>query len=230
MFDERYVFHVHTKRCGHAEYVEDEEYVKRAVELGAESIYFTDHAPFPGDPFLNRMKYEELSEYITTLKNLRKRYEGIIDLKIGLEIEYLPSFHAYYDELNDLVDIDILILGQHHSEICPGIYSFEIEDKSDEWKRLMDGQIVGTETGIFDVVAHPDRLFKREKQWTQEMRRLSEDFIDTATGKGISLEKNLASMRHKGQYWDEFWELVPVDYPIITGCDAHAVEDIQVIS
>ncbi len=230
MFDERYVFHVHTKRCGHAEDVEDEEYVKRAVELGAESIYFTDHAPFPGDPFLNRMKYEELSEYITTLKNLRKRYEGIIDLKIGLEIEYLPSFHAYYDELNDLEDIDILILGQHHSEICPGIYSFEIEDKSDEWKHLMDGQIVGTETGIFDVVAHPDRLFKREKQWTQEMRRLSEDFIDTAAGKGISLEKNLASMRHKGQYWDEFWELVPVDYPIITGCDAHVVEDIQVIS
>ena len=30
-------------------------YVKRAIELGAHSIWFSDHSPFPGDPFGNRM-------------------------------------------------------------------------------------------------------------------------------------------------------------------------------
>lgn len=44
---EKYVFHVHTKRCGHASDEPDELYIKRAVEMGAESITFTDHAPFP---------------------------------------------------------------------------------------------------------------------------------------------------------------------------------------
>ena len=125
MFDGRYVFHVHTWRCGHAEDIEDEVYVKRAVELEAEAIYFTDHAPFPGDPFRNRMKYEQLTEYISTLKSLRKQYEGSIDLKIGLEIEYLPLFQAYYEELKGRNDIDLLILGQHHSDITPGVYTFE---------------------------------------------------------------------------------------------------------
>ncbi|MBQ2577396.1 MAG: PHP domain-containing protein [Lachnospiraceae bacterium] len=42
------IFHVHTFRCGHAAEVEDEAYVKKAIELGADKITFTDHAPFPG--------------------------------------------------------------------------------------------------------------------------------------------------------------------------------------
>jgi histidinol-phosphatase (PHP family) len=53
---------VHTYRCGHAENVSDEEYIKKAISLGASGIWFTDHAPFPGDPFGNRMKYSELDE------------------------------------------------------------------------------------------------------------------------------------------------------------------------
>ena len=40
-------FHVHTYRCGHAENISDETYVKKAIELGVKSIWFTDHAPFP---------------------------------------------------------------------------------------------------------------------------------------------------------------------------------------
>ena len=48
-------FHVHTYRCGHAENISDETYVKKAIELGVKSIWFTDHAPFPDNPFGARM-------------------------------------------------------------------------------------------------------------------------------------------------------------------------------
>ena len=226
MFGEKYIFHVHTKRCGHAEDIEDEAYVRRAVELGADSIYFTDHAPFPGDPFRNRMGYDQLTEYISALKKLQNQYQGIIDLKIGLEVEYLPSFKTYYDELKGIEDIDLLILGQHHSEVSPGTYTFEKKDKSDEWKYLMEGQITGAESGFFDVIAHPDRLFKRERRWTDEMSKMAAYFIDEAANKGLTIEKNLASMRHKRQYWKEFWELVPKNVKVVTGCDAHAVDEI----
>ena len=60
------IFHVHTYRCKHASDEDDEAYVKTAVELGAKRIVFTDHAPFPGNPFDHRMQYEELPEYIGT--------------------------------------------------------------------------------------------------------------------------------------------------------------------
>ena len=35
---ERYLFHVHTFRCGHAEMVSDEEYIKKAIDLGATDL------------------------------------------------------------------------------------------------------------------------------------------------------------------------------------------------
>lgn len=52
------IFHVHTWRCRHSSAEPDEAYIQKSLELGAEKITFTDHAPFPGNPFSNRMDYE----------------------------------------------------------------------------------------------------------------------------------------------------------------------------
>ena len=221
------IFHVHTYRCGHAQDISDAEYIKRAIELGSRCITFTDHAPFPGNPFRNRMLYEQLDEYIATLKELKEIYRPQILVKIGLEIEYLPSFGRYYEELKSNDDIDVLLLGQHHAETKSGIYTFEMADKSDEWKYLMDAQVAGTETELFDAVAHPDRLFKREKIWTEEMTDKSTDFINVVRTKNTTIEKNYSSLKRKGQYWDEFWELVSKDHPIIYGCDAHFINQLM---
>lgn len=58
------IFHVHTCRCKHSSNKNDEDYVKTTLSLGVEEITFTDHWPFPGNPFKNRMDIEELTEYI----------------------------------------------------------------------------------------------------------------------------------------------------------------------
>ena len=52
----KYIFHIHTYRCGHASNESDEAYVRKAIELGAESITFTDHTPFPGDTYRFRSR------------------------------------------------------------------------------------------------------------------------------------------------------------------------------
>ncbi len=79
----------------------DEEYIKKAIKLGKTGIWFTDHAPFPGNPFGYRMDMEELPEYFDTLFSLKEKYKGILDVHIGLETEYFPSFDkdGYYKEL-----------------------------------------------------------------------------------------------------------------------------------
>lgn len=55
-------------------------------------IIFTDHAPFPHDIFTGRMRFSELQGYISTLRKLKNEYSGLIDIRIGLEIEYMRSF------------------------------------------------------------------------------------------------------------------------------------------
>lgn len=220
-----YVFHVHTYRCGHASDDSDAAYVQRAIQMGAKSIIFTDHAPFPGDPFRNRMRSAQLGEYISALKALKIAYSGEIDVHIGLEAEFLPSYLSYYVSLRNNPDIDILMIGQHFFEIRRNRYSFELNDKEREHYGLCGAICEGIDTGLFDAVAHPDRVFRRIKTWTDELSDLSGKLIQAAGSRGVWLEKNYQSMQMKRYYRSEFWNLVTDREKIVYGCDAHAVDE-----
>ena len=64
------------------------------------------------------MKYEELPEYISTLKGLKEQYQRQIKIHIGLEIEYFFGYDqsGYYQELSNNSNLEILLLGQHMAE------------------------------------------------------------------------------------------------------------------
>lgn len=220
----KYYFHVHSRRCGHAEDVSDEAYIKRALELGASDIYFSDHAPFPGNPFGNRMDYVQLPEYIHTLHNLKEQYDGIINVHIGLEIEYLPSFLSYYEELQDR--LDFMLLGQHFCEVSPLRYSFQ-DVLKDEYKYLGQSICQGMETDFFQYVAHPDRCFRYEDIWSKKCEAVAYDMIQTALHHHIILEQNLASMKQPNYYRKEFWNLLEPGNEIILGTDAHKLIDLR---
>lgn len=224
------IFHVHTRRCRHAGKTKDHEYVDKAIKLGAKRITFTDHGPFPGDPFRNRMDMSELPEYISALKELRKRYEGRIEILIGLEIEYLPLFHQYYETLRETEELDLLMLGQHFYEHEPKRYSFEDEDRREEYKGLCEAMALGIETGFFDVVAHPDRVFRKRKHFGYSESEAAEKVINAASeyrDHPIYLERNLSSMWHKNHYRRKFWKMVPDSIPVIKGYDAHSTRELD---
>ena len=208
---EKDIFHVHTFRCGHAEEINDEAYIQKAIEYGATGIWFTDHAPFPGDPFGNRMKYAELEEYISSLSHYKKTYSDSISVHIGLEIEYFPSFEAYYKELRTNADIEMLLLGQHMAETVPEKYTFSWDKerlKKEEFSALGNAIVEGIETGYFDAVAHPDRIFRRCKLWNDDMQSVSEEIIHAAQKHMIPLEINISSMTQKHHFWQQFWDTV----------------------
>ena len=222
------LFHIHTYRCRHAEDISDEMYVRKAIEVGADCITFTDHAPFPGNPFRGRMLFEELPEYLDSINNLKNKYQGRIMVRCGLETEYLPSFAEYYKELVRGVGLDLLLLGQYFYEISPGKYSFMYpEQNAYEYQGCMEAIIEGINTGIFYAVAHPDRSFRRIKHWMPECEGASMKVITAAQEKGVYLEKNFSSQHHSKHYWKEFWELIPQDNKVLQGIDAHSISDID---
>lgn len=225
------LFHIHTYRCGHAENVPDKLYIEKAITLNASEIWFTDHAPFPNDPFGGRMKYEQLNEYIDTLSELKEKYKEKINVHIGLEIEYFSRYMDYYEKLKENTNIEILLLGQHMYQIENG-YSFslpqEILDK-EEYIGLGNAIVEGMKTGLFKICAHPDRIYRRRNQnWTKEMNEIAKQIIETAHYTNTILEQNISSMRD-GLYRDEFWDLknnLNKD-KTITGLDAHYLEDLK---
>ncbi len=229
----KHLFHIHTFRCGHASYEADERYVLKAIELGANKITFTDHSPFPGNPFGNRMDIERLDEYLSSLWSLKEKYKSQIEVEVGLEVEWLPSFDSFYRELKANPKIQVMLLGQHFFEHENGEPSFmdEGEEKKKETAGCMDAMTKALDTGLFDAIAHPDRCFRRRKSWTSDMESFSAKLIDKAALKGVPLELNLSSYKHRRSkyFWKEFWALAEErGAKTIVGLDAHSTEEMQV--
>ena len=221
------LFHVHTYRCKHASNEIDEEYVLKAIQMKATDIYFTDHAPFPGNPFGNRMNIEQLDEYISSIEQLKYLYKSDINVHCGLEIEYLPTFASYYEKLHSINELDILMIGQHFCEIAPKQYSFTIKQTPLEYAESISvSTIEGISTGLFSHIAHPDRMFRHCQSWSAEMSIVSNNIISAAQEKDIILERNLSSMEN-GMYWSQFWEQVPDTVKTIYGTDAHCTDELE---
>lgn len=221
---------MHGHRCKHASEEREIEYIQKAIELGAKEIVFTDHAPFPGNPFNYRMAIEELKEYVGTLQVLQQQYKGMIEIKVGLEIEYIPTYIDYYRELKEKWKLDILLLEQYFSLLADGSYTFDLENKSDKAHYLAEGIVADMESGLFDVIAHPDQIFRRKKQWDFESVELSRQIKECAEHTGVVLEKNINNMfekKRKHLYWREFWMELPKEVKVIYGVDAHSVEEME---
>ena len=116
------------------------------------------------------------------------------------------------------------------------------DDKDSDFRKAREhlgcfsAMIEGVKTGLFDCVAHPDRCFKRCKEWTSEMENLSKELINAALEKDISLEINIGSYikLHKKIFWKKFWALVENHNQIsdkkiktIIGMDSHSTEEMK---
>lgn len=59
-------------------------------------VIFTDHAPFPGNPFRNRMDMEQLPEYIKSISELKQKYQNKIEILYGLDAHSLEDLENGY--------------------------------------------------------------------------------------------------------------------------------------
>lgn len=70
---QKFNYHSHTYRCGHADLdYTDEEYVLDYIKMGFKKMAFTDHCPEKNEIDKRetmRMKYSEKCEYLDSKKN-----------------------------------------------------------------------------------------------------------------------------------------------------------------
>ena len=57
------------------------------------------------------MDMEELPEYIESMNGLKEKFADKIEILCGLEVDYLPSYAAYYRMLAEMLGLDVLIQG-----------------------------------------------------------------------------------------------------------------------
>ena len=229
-------YHTHTYRCGHAGASTDREYVENARKNGITQLGFTDHVPVSELEFQDdeqQMDISEVDNYLESIHMLQSEYPDMTILS-GFEVEYNPMKEQFLGELRERVDY--MILGQHF--VLDGI---DQVSKNNPNYPLEYANIVcqAMESGLFDIVAHPDIFMKfRDSIKTEEGKKIflenakeaSRQICQKAKEMGIPLELNFGGIiigkkLSDGEYaypHSLFWEIAAEEkVPTLYGVDAH---------
>lgn len=252
---QKFNYHTHTYRCGHADLnMKDEEYVEEFIKMGFKKIAFTDHCPEKNEndkrPKI-RMKYSQREEYLTSIRKLKEKYEGRIEIESGYEVEYLPGEEENIRELKK--ETDKIIIGQHFIYDDRGNLKIHGTDKfsDDELIRYAHYIEKTMELGIADIIAHPDIYMLNRERFGEVEEKVANMICAAAEKYQIPLEINLCKIFNKTYFenkklnnqpiGEQRKKLINVDYPckefwkvatnynikVLYGVDAHFKEQIQ---
>lgn len=236
-FRQNFNYHTHTYRSGHSAFVSDEEMLKAAKEMGINMIGFTEHVPFPELVLPDEGKRMLLTETDNYIKSINELKESHPDMKIlvGFEAEYDPMKESFLGEMREKVDY--MILGQHF--VLSGLD--RVDPCTPEFPLIYADMVCkGIDSGLFDIVAHPDFFMRyRDLVKTEEGKKKFEEnaviaskkICERARDMGIPVEINLSQassnrILEDGNYHYPhplFWkEAAKVDGLIVVrGVDAH---------
>lgn len=238
VFGQSFNYHTHTYRSGHSEYASDEEMLQAARNMGISMIGFSEHIPNP-DLVLpdedHRMLSSEVDGYIASISKMKQEHPDMTILA-GFEAEYDPMREAFLGEMRDKVDY--MILGQHF--VNRGLQMISPNNNPNypiEYANMVSQAI---DSGIFDIVAHPDHFMEfRDTMERDEARKLfdenavlaSQIICEKARDMGIPIEINLAKATSGKVLSDgslafphpTFWKVAQeIDgLKILKGVDAH---------
>ena len=197
---QKFNYHSHTYRCGHAEQdMSDEEYVIEYIKMGFEKIAFTDHCPEKNRIDKRqrmRMDYSQKDEYLSSIRRLQEKYQDRIKIETGFELEYLPGEEENIRELKN--ETDKIILGQHFVyDDNKNLKIFRNDMFSDqEIERYGEYVEKAMSLGIPDIVGHPDIFMTGRNKFENQEVEVTKRICQAAEKYNIPLEINLNDIFH----------------------------------
>jgi histidinol-phosphatase (PHP family) len=201
-------YHTHHERCGHA-IGKLEEYVQRGVELGLQQLGLSDHLPLihvDPDSYYPEMAMPmaELPRYVEECLTLKERYRGIIDLRVGLEADYIEGYEDQIREILSPYPWDYLIgsvhfLGEWDITDHRQVHGWEGKDALEVYHLYYDAVKKSALSGLYDIIGHMD-VIKRFGYGPQtpeskaEVRALELDTLKVIADSGIAMELNASGL------------------------------------
>ena len=190
-----YEMHMHTPLCKHAT-GEPEEYAAVAQKRGLQGIVVTCHNPTDdGWSPTVRMGLDQFDEYVALVERARRAWAGRVDVRLGLESDYVPGMEAWLEKLHDMAKFHH-VLGSVHPHL-PQYQERYFSGDIDAFQRTyFEHLALAAETGLFDTIAHPD-LVKNTDPTAWDIDRAM-DFIgpvlDRIAATGTAMELNTSGL------------------------------------
>lgn len=228
-------YHSHTPLCRHAA-GEPEAYVDAALRAGLTEYGISDHAPMLPEPFDDwRMLERELPDYFRWIDRARAHAAGSLAIRAGLECDWLSGCEPWIERLGTLGTWDYLIGSVHylHDETL-GVWDFDNpkwlghwagQDLETLWTRYWNTYAAMAESGLFDILGHPDLVKKFGFAPAGDLDRFYEPAVDAVAASGCVIELNTAGW-HKpcAECYPapRFLELAcSAGIPLVISSDAH---------
>ncbi|MEF9945017.1 MAG: histidinol-phosphatase HisJ family protein [Lachnospiraceae bacterium] len=159
--------HMHTKFSSDSQ-AEPEAMVQKAIEIGLETICFTDHQDwdFPTDKTFAL----DTDAYWEAMKPLKAKYRDRIDIRIGVEIGLQPHLGEYYHQYAQKYPFDFVIGSVHVVDRMDPYEGVLFQGKSDEeiYERTFEQTVENIKAvKDFDVLGHIDYIIRYGKHKAQ---------------------------------------------------------------
>lgn len=232
-------YHTHHERCGHA-VGKLEEYVKRGIELGLEQLGLSDHLPLvhvdPAGYYPEMaMPLEELPRYVEECLELKEKYRGAIELRVGLEADYIEG---YEDEIRALLNPypwDYLIgsvhfLGEWDITDYRQVHGWESRNVLEVYSRYYDAVTKAASSGLYDFIGHLDVIKRfgygpQTAAEAEEVRGMEKRALQAVASAGIAMELNASGLTKPcAEMFPAphlLKEALTLGIPLTLGSDAH---------
>ena len=239
-------YHSHCNFCDGRSYPED--FVRFAVARGFRAYGFSSHSPLPFETFWN-MSRDDMDEYLAEIARFKAKYEGQIELYVGLEIDFLDrTYNASIPYFKNL-PLDYRIGSIHFLPLSPvleernmacidGAYSefartvdaFFEGDIRRMVRRYFEAEMEMVEAGGIDIVGHIDKIYMNGQRYpgfsldAEWYRRPLLDLLDFVRERGLMVEVNTKNLVKKGETYPHrqfLGELRSRRIPVMVNSDCH---------
>ncbi|ETT47335.1 histidinol-phosphatase [Paenibacillus odorifer] len=232
-------YHTHHERCGHA-VGKLEEYVQRGIELGLQQLGLSDHLPLihvdPASYYPEMaMPMAELPRYVEECLTLKERYRGVIDLRVGLEADYIEGYEEQIREVLSPYPWDYLIgsvhfLGEWDITDHRQVHGWEGKDALEVFRLYYDAVKKSALSGLYDIIGHMDVIKRfgygpQTPEGKAEVKALELETLKVIADSGIAMELNASGLTKPCA------EMFPAEHllqealrlgiPLTLGSDAH---------
>ena len=172
------------------------------------------------------MSIDQFEDYVALVERARQAWAGRIDVRLGLESDYVPGMEPWLEKLHRRAQFHY-ILGSVHA------LQQEYQD------RYFNGDVVAlqrlyfehlalaAETGLFDSLAHPD-LVKNVQPGEWQLDRIKGDIersLDRIAATGVAMELNTSGLHKALPEMNPGRPILEAmarrGIPVVVGADAH---------
>ena len=189
-------YHMHPTIITRPEYFD--QFVQVALEKGIEEICVTDHMPLSFSKESDRLPRGTVAEYCARVREHAKRYEGILTVKCGIEIDYHPTVLDEIEAILEQGSFDYILGSSHMHHFVKEFERYTVDDFADF---AIENSIKAAESGWFNTISHPDMYryaFEHAKRYplidsgydAEKHKDLFRELFRTAKKKGAMIELN----------------------------------------